>query len=80
MSEEGIFPVFPPREDVQAGDIWLLPTHPYETELIEQVGGLGKAGIWVTNVLYELKSMNGTSTLANDFYTNRFRFQAQRMP
>lgn len=74
MSEEGIFPVFPPREDVQAGDIWLLPTHPYETELIEQVGGLGKAGIWVTNVLYELKSMNGTSTLANDFYTNRFSF------
>ncbi|KKO20740.1 MAG: hypothetical protein L3J18_00600 [Candidatus Brocadia sp.] len=74
MSEEGIFPVFPPREDVQVGDIWLLPTHPYETKLIEDIGGLGKTGIWVTNVLYELKLMYGTSTLANDFYKNRFSF------
>lgn len=74
MSEEGIFPVFPPREDVQAGDIWLLPMHPYETKSIEKIGGLGKTGIWVTNILYEELRTKGTSTTASDFYKNRFSF------
>lgn len=74
MSEEGIFPVFPPREDVQAGDIWLLPMHPYETKSVEKIGGLGKTGIWVTNILYEEVRTKGTSTTASDFYKNRFSF------
>ncbi len=46
FSELGIFPVFPPREDVLPGDVWLLPTHPYDTRGIEAFGGLGKVGLW----------------------------------
>ncbi len=66
MSQEGIFPVFPPREDVQVGDVWLLPLHPLETGVIEDIGGLGLTGVWHANVL------NGTGTdTVSEFYRNR---------
>ena len=47
MSELGIFPVFPPREDVLVGDVYALPMHPYDNRVVEQVGGLGKVGIHI---------------------------------
>lgn len=59
MSELGIYPVFPPREDVSVGDIYLLPMHPYQTKLVGYVGGLGMAGI-------RIGFLNGTA----DFETN----------
>lgn len=60
MSELGIFPVFPPREDVQVGDVWILPMHPFETDLINYIGGLGHTGIWCANI-FALKT--GTNTV-----------------
>ena len=47
MSEMGIFPVYPPREDVVVGDVYALPLHPYDTAAIGYIGGLGNAGIHV---------------------------------
>jgi hypothetical protein len=47
FSELGIFPVFPPREDVMVGDIYLLPMHPLNSYVIGSIGGLGMAGIHI---------------------------------
>ena len=47
MSEMGIFPVYPPREDVVVGDVYALPLHPYDTATVGYIGGLGNAGIHV---------------------------------
>jgi hypothetical protein len=47
MSEMGIYPIFPPREDVVVGDVYLLPTHPYDSALLERLGGLGNAGLHI---------------------------------
>lgn len=35
MAQLGIYPVFPPKEDIQVGDVWALPVHPLETNFIE---------------------------------------------
>lgn len=69
MSQEGIFPVFPPREDIQAGDIWLLPIHPLETRTVELVGGLGHTGIWYDNIF----DQKGEGKV-DEFYANRYSF------
>jgi hypothetical protein len=45
LSEMGVLPVFPPREDIVVGDIYLLPMHPGANSLAGYVGGLGMAGI-----------------------------------
>jgi hypothetical protein len=47
MAEMGIFPVYPPREDVVVGDVYALPLHPYDTATVGYIGGLGTAGIHV---------------------------------
>jgi hypothetical protein len=47
MAEMGIFPVYPPREDVVVGDVYALPLHPYDTAAVGYIGGLGNAGIHV---------------------------------
>jgi hypothetical protein len=47
MAEMGIFPVYPPREDIVVGDVYALPLHPYDTAAVGQIGGLGNAGIHV---------------------------------
>jgi len=47
MSEMGIFPVYPPREDIVVGDVYALPLHPYDRSAIGYIGGLGTAGIHV---------------------------------
>jgi hypothetical protein len=57
MAEMGIFPVYPPREDIVVGDVYALPLHPYDTAAVGYIGGLGNAGIHVdylgdTNLLW----------------------------
>jgi hypothetical protein len=47
MAEMGIFPVYPPREDIVVGDVYALPLHPYDTAAVGYLGGLGNAGIHV---------------------------------
>lgn len=47
MSEMGIFPVYPPREDIVVGDVYALPLHPYDTAAVGYIGGLGNVGIHV---------------------------------
>ncbi len=47
MAEMGIFPVYPPREDIVVGDVYALPLHPYDTAAVGYIGGLGNAGIHV---------------------------------
>lgn len=80
MSQLGIFPVFPPREDVQVGDVWLLPMHPFATGAIEAIGGLGMTGVWCDNILF---TSPGTSTteltasvndIVSEFYNVRPSF------
>lgn len=78
MSELGIFPVFPPREDVQVGDVWILPMHPFDTEVINVIGGLGHTGVWCANI-FALKT--GTNTVSvvdtnqiSEFYKKRLTF------
>ncbi|MBT6049802.1 MAG: hypothetical protein HOG49_23640 [Candidatus Scalindua sp.] len=71
LSQEGIFPVYPPREDVQVGDVYLLPTHPLQTGAIEAIGGLGIAGIWIDNIAWEQERNNH---LTSGFYNNRSFF------
>src|SRR5882757_9909008 len=48
MSQMGIFPVYPPREDIVVGDVYALPLHPYDSAAVDQIGGLGTAGIHVS--------------------------------
>ncbi|MHC1762741.1 MAG: hypothetical protein AB9869_00335 [Verrucomicrobiia bacterium] len=45
MAEMGIFPVYPPREDIVVGDVYALPLHPYDTAAVGYIGGLGNAGV-----------------------------------
>ena len=45
MSEMGIFPVYPPREDIVVGDVYAVPLHPYDSATVGYIGGLGTAGI-----------------------------------
>jgi hypothetical protein len=47
MAEMGIFPVYPPREDIAVGDVYALPLHPYDSAAVGYIGGLGNAGIHV---------------------------------
>lgn len=68
FSELGIFPVFPPREDVVVGDVWALPLHPYSAASIEFAGGLGKTGIW----LDRLATDGQVETALTQQYTNSF--------
>jgi len=67
MSQLGIFPIYPPREDVQVGDIYVLPTHPLDTGAVEAIGGLGFTGVWIENI-------KGSSMAATEFYGNRGSF------
>ncbi len=66
MSELGIYPIFPPREDVQVGDVWVLPMHPFNTGAVETIGGLGSTGIWLDNIIDNEK--------LSEFYNKRLSF------
>ena len=48
MAEMGIFPVYPPREDVVVGDVYAIPLHPYDSAAVGYIGGLGNAGVHVS--------------------------------
>jgi hypothetical protein len=68
MSEMGIFPVFPPREDIVVGDVYFLPSHPYDAPLIEQVGGAGNAGFHKQNLLADFANENLFASLTNYYF------------
>ncbi len=74
LAELGIFPVFPPREDVQVGDVWLLPMHPFQTDTIEEIGGLGLTGIWCDNILTPGGTATETRKYVSNFYMARPSF------
>lgn len=75
MSELGIFPVFPPREDVAVGDVYALPMHPYDNQLVEHIGGLGKAGIHIGYFNWvDRTNRAGLLSLLSDYYTSRPTF------
>ena len=88
MSQLGIFPVFPPREDVQVGDVWLLPMHPLNATSVELVGGMGKTGIWCDNILQTPEFGTSSSSAyntpkqfndVNKFYENRYSFPSSSL-
>jgi hypothetical protein len=80
MAEMGIFPVYPPREDVVVGDVYALPLHPYDTAAVGYIGGLGNAGIHVeylgdtnlgwTNLLVKLERYYQTRPYPADSTNN----------
>lgn len=73
MSELGIFPIFPPREDVQIGDVYLLPMHPLDAGSVEAIGGLGLTGILCDNILVTEDGKNISSSIS-DYYKVRPSF------
>ena len=69
FAELGVFPVFPPREDVVVGDVWALPLHPYSAASIEFAGGLGKTGIWLDRMATDKELASKLSEqYRNSFY------------
>jgi hypothetical protein len=72
MAELGIYPVFPPREDVHVGDVYLLPLHPFDAEVVGAIGGLGMAGIHV-NYLY-VSNQTPVATYLTEYYQERPAF------
>jgi len=66
LRELNIVPVFPPREDVQVGDIYIAPSRPEDEAKIVKDKGFTPIGLWVASV-----------TLSNElsrFYSERNSF------
>jgi hypothetical protein len=72
MRELGIVPIFPPREDVQVGDIYVFPYNPEskETDKLFQKGDyrIGMSPRWAT--------IDSIVKLASDEYQKRMSFPA----
>lgn len=71
IAQMGIFPVYPPREDIVVGDVYALPLHPYDSGAVEEIGGLGNAGI---RVAYLGDTNVGWGSLLNvmsNYYSSR---------
>src|SRR5262245_14487414 len=66
MRELGIIPVFPPREDVQVGDVYIAPVSPDEEIAAFQKTGFLPLGIWLTSL-----DLRGEIT---NFYASRASF------
>jgi len=50
MRELNIIPVFPPREDVEVGDIYISPLAPEEEESITSEKSWSSLGLWVASI------------------------------
>jgi hypothetical protein len=78
FSELGIYPIFPAREDVVVGDIYLMPMHPLNTYMIGQLGGLGMTGIHIGYADWNNETnKEGEKVLADDlekYYRDRPTF------
>jgi hypothetical protein len=68
MRELGITPVFPPREDVQVGDIYMAPTVPEAEKATLDSKGYLPLGLWV--------GAAKTKDVAATFYSKRNSFPA----
>jgi hypothetical protein len=66
MRELAIIPVFPPREDVQVGDVYLLPTSPEKLDAEAKHSGYLPLGVWACQ-------FNLNSTI-HSFYKDRSSF------
>jgi hypothetical protein len=71
MSEMGIFPVYPPREDIVVGDVYALPLHPYDSTSVGWIGGLGSAGIHVAYLGDTQLNWNALSGTLEKYYQSR---------
>ena len=71
MSQMGIFPVYPPREDIVVGDVYALPLHPYDSATVEYIGGLGTAGIHVSYLGDPNLGWNNLLTTSSNYYKAR---------
>ncbi len=71
MSEMGIFPVYPPRQDIVVGDVYALPLHPYDTEAVGYIGGLGNAGIHVEYLGDTKLGWTNLLTRLEEYYATR---------
>ena len=71
MSEMGIFPVYPPREDIVVGDVYALPLHPYDSTAVGWIGGLGSAGIHVSYLGDTQLGWNNLSGTISNYYASR---------
>jgi hypothetical protein len=74
MRELGINPVFPPREDVQVGDIYAYPAVPGEENRAFGRRGFLPLGLWIASL--ELFDEEGTvrGGAISEFYANRDSF------
>lgn len=68
MRELGITPVFPPREDLQVGDIYMSPSTPEREAVLLDETGFVPLGLWVGTVVLD-------DTL-DEFYKARDSFPA----
>lgn len=66
LRELNIIPVFPPREDVYVGDIYISPTAPDKEAELESTKGWLPLGLWIGSV-------NLTNRISS-FYANRSSF------
>src|ERR1043165_519277 len=71
MSEMGIFPVYPPREDIVVGDVYALPLHPYDSATVGYIGGLGTAGIHVEYLGDPNQNWSDLSKKISNYYKAR---------
>ncbi len=71
MSQMGIFPVYPPREDIVVGDVYAIPLHPYDSATVEYIGGLGTAGIHVSYLGDPNLEWANLLTVSSNYYQAR---------
>jgi hypothetical protein len=71
MSEMGIFPVYPPREDITVGDVYALPIHPYDSATVGYIGGLGTAGVHVEYLGDPNQHWDNLLKILADYYQSR---------
>jgi hypothetical protein len=66
LRELSIIPVFPPREDVQVGDIYAAPSKPEDEEKLLKKTGFLPIGVWIASI--------GLSKELSQFYSHRNSF------
>ncbi len=66
MRELGIYPIYPPREDFQVGDLFLSPTSPERAAEFDQDGRVMPLAVWLASL--DLRKV------IDNFYVNRPEF------
>lgn len=66
MRQLGIYPIYPPREDFQVGDVYLSPTSPERAAELDREGRVMPLAVWLSSL--DLRKA------INSFYVNRPEF------